>query len=143
VQALRRLKDRSRKEGKGNGQNPIRLGERGLLTPWLRCGHCGGSIHVAAGGTREKRTYLYYCSERADNRASCPGISVRTEVLDRIVLDALQRDVLTPDNVRNLIAATVAQLEATPDETLIKERERLETQINDLDRKKCLSGCCL
>jgi hypothetical protein len=37
----------------------------------------------------------------------------------------------------------VAQLEATPDDTLIKERERLETQINDLDRKKCLSGCCL
>jgi hypothetical protein len=107
VQAVRRLEDRSRKEGKGNGQNPIRLGERGLLTPWLRCGHCGGSIHVAADGTKDRRTWLYYCSERADNRAACPGISVRTEVLDRIVLDALQRDVLTPDNVRNFAAAQV------------------------------------
>ena len=45
VAALRKLKDRNKDEG-GNGNHAIHMSERGALTPWLRCGSCGGRIAI-------------------------------------------------------------------------------------------------
>ena len=135
VQAKRRLRDRNRKEGKGNGANPVTLSERGLLTPWLRCGTCGGRICVAAGGTPKKRTFLYYCSTRQDNPAACEGISIRVEKLDTLVLNVIEDQVLVPDNVEALIRESVAALEAHPIDQSAAEREHLDALVADLGAK--------
>ncbi|MCK6502173.1 recombinase family protein [Myxococcota bacterium] len=135
VQAKRRLRDRNRKEGKGNGANPVTLSERGLLTPWLRCGTCGGRICVAAGGTPKKRTFLYYCATRQDNPAACEGISIRVEKLDALVVGVIEEQVLAPDNVEVLIRESVDQLASHPIDHTAAERDRLDTLLTDLDAK--------
>jgi len=133
IQAQRALRDRNRKAGKGNGANRIRNGDRGLLTPWLRCDTCGGAVCVSPGGSAKNRTYLYYCSTRQKNPEACAGISVRADKLDRLVLDAIEERVLTPENVRTLVADTIAQLGETPDEALAAQRAQLQDRIGDLD----------
>ncbi len=135
VQAKRALRDRNHKAGKGNGASRIRMGERGLLTPWLRCGTCGGKVRVWQGGRKGKRTYLYYCSTRVDNPAACEGISIRCEKLDRLVLDVIEERVLSPDNVQALIDDSLERLAATPLDEAASERERLSAQVADLDRR--------
>ena len=133
VQAKRRVRAGERKAGNGNGESRIRMGERGLLTPWLRCGHCSGPVHVAAGGRKDKRTYLYYCARRSDNKAACDGISVRTEKLDRLVLDTIEEQVLTTENLDRLAADALRRLEEESKDVMAQERERLEGQVAKLD----------
>ena len=135
VQAKRRLRDRSRKAGQGNGANRVTLSERGLLTPWLRCGTCGGRVCVSAGGTPKKRTFLYYCATRQDNREACEGISIRVEKLDALVLGVIEEQVLAPDNVEALVRDSVARLHAHPLDHAAAERERLDALLSDLDAK--------
>jgi hypothetical protein len=135
VQAKRRLRAEARQAGEGNGASPLRIGEQGLLTPWLRCGQCGGRVHVAAGGRPGKRTFLYYCATRSDNRAACAGISVRTERLDAIVLDALERDVLTEENLRALAEDTLDRLGGMAADEAVAERAAMKQEAAELDRE--------
>lgn len=135
IQAKRALRDRKQRGKDAMPANPIRVGTRGLLTPWLRCGSCGGRIVVVAGGKKGARTYLYYCGTRQDNPAACPGLSVRTDVLDERVMDAIERRVLTTDNVKNLIANTREALANSDVDEAAAERDRLAAHIADLDRK--------
>ncbi len=140
AQALRHLKEKVRRNHEGNGHNPIRLGERGVLTPWLRCGLCGGRMSVVLGGSVKKRPYHYYnCSSRIDNKLTCAGLSVRVERLDGAVLDHIHRDVLTPENVQGLVADALTRLAEAPDE-VAAERQRLEVQVADLDRRIRVTG---
>ena len=135
VQARRRLRAEARRAGQGNGASKMPVSQRGLLTPWLRCGHCGSRIHVARGGRPGKRTYLYYCAARTDNVAACDGISVRTGRLDRIVLDALETSVLTPDNLRVLAEDAIERLGADATDLVAEERSRLTQELAELDER--------
>jgi len=135
IGAKRTLRDRRRKAGLGNGADPIRTSTRGLLTPWLKFGSCGGRINVVAGGRTGARTFLYNCAVRQDNPAACPGISVRVEKLDALVLEAIERRVLTPENVQALLNETLTALASADVDEAATERERLAAQITELDRK--------
>jgi len=135
ILAKRALRDRKTRGKDAAPANPIRVGTRGLLTPWLRCGSCGGRITVIAGGKKGARTYLYYCGTRQDNKAACPGISVRTDKLDGLVMDAIERRVLAPDNVRLLLDNTIEALADSDEDEAAAERARLTEQIGELDRK--------
>ena len=132
VAALRTLKDRSKADG-GNGNHAIHMSERGVLTPWLRCGSCGGRIAVTAGGRPGSNQFHYYaCRTRAENKALCSGLTVRVEKLDAAVLDYIHNDVLTPDSVRTLIDQSLSLLVEQPDEVQA-ERARLAADIGELD----------
>ncbi len=133
--AIGALRDRARKDGQRGGAEPIRTGEHGLLTPWLRCGTCGGRIRVNPGGQPNKRTYLYNCSSRIESTNSCPGISIRVEKLDRLVLDAIESQILTPENLQTLADEARAALVTTPSDPNTEARATLEAQIADLDRR--------
>ena len=135
VQAKRALRDRGKRGRDAVPANPIRVGTRGLLTPWLRCGSCGGRIVIIAGGKKGARTYLYYCGTRQDNPAACPGISVRTDRLDELVMDAIERRVLAPENVQVLLDDTLDALANSDEDEAATERERLSHQVAELDRK--------
>ena len=55
--------------------------------------------------------------------------------LDQLVLDAIEQQVLAPDNVRVLIKDAIDQLAATPIDHAAAERERLTALVADLDGK--------
>lgn len=137
--ALRALKERRRQDGE-TGHHPIRLGERGLLTPWLRCGTCGGRIHVTVGGRPGGEDYYYYvCATRTQNKAACSGLSVRVDRLDTAVQVYVETQLLTPAHVQALVTQAVADLSHQPDETAAA-RVAIEAQIAELDRKIRLVG---
>jgi len=139
VQAMRKLRDRAKAEG-SNGHNPIRLGDRGLFTPWLRCGSCGGRISLTVGGRSGKADYYYYvCSTRQENKELCEGLTVRVDVMDPALLDYIAGEVLTADNIRALIDRSLVQLAGAPD-SVTGERSVLEANIAELDRKIRLVG---
>lgn len=116
-------------------KNPMRLGEKGLFTPWLRCGACGGAAMVRRGGSKEKPLFYYWCASAVDNRESCPGFSVRTDALDPKLLDTLQGDVLRPEHIKELIRASIERLRDTPDAALAERRGTLESEIRGLTSK--------
>ncbi len=137
--AIRALKERKRQEGEC-AHNPIRLGERGLLTPWLRCGSCGGRMNVTVGGKSGGEDYYYYvCGTRTQNKVACTGLSIRVDRLDPAVLNFIETQLLTPENVQTLIAQALQDLTAAPDDRAA-ERTAIEAQITDLDRKIRLVG---
>ncbi len=131
--ALRKLKDRNKHEG-GNGNHAIHMSERGVLTPWLRCGSCGGTIAVTGGGHTGSVRHYYTCSTRTENKALCTGLSVRVEKLDAAVLDFIHEEALSPDSVREMIDQGVVALADQPDEVQA-ERTRLANDITDLDAR--------
>ena len=133
VAALRTLKDRSKEDG-GNGNHAIHMSERGVLTPWLRCGSCGGRVAITAGGHTGTVRHYYTCRTRAENKALCTGLTVRVEKLDAAVLDFIHNDVLTPESVQALVDQSLAALADQPDE-LQAERARLTADIGELDAR--------
>ncbi len=133
VQALRKLKDRNKDEG-GNGNHAIHMSERGLLTPWLRCGTCNGTIAITAGGHTGSVRHYYTCRTRQENKALCSGMTIRVDKLDAAVLDYIHADVLNPENVRELIDQSVTALAEQPDEVQA-ERARLADDITELDQR--------
>ena len=128
ILARRALRAAKRKAGKGNGANRVRAGDRGRFTPWLRCGTCGSAIHVSAGGNAKKRTWLYYCRTRTDNREACTGISARVAALDQLLLDRVESEVLSEEAVGQLIAESTARLATAPADQPHPRPERAEPQ---------------
>ena len=134
VAAIRKLRERAKTEG-SNGHNPIRLGEHGLFTPWLRCGTCGGRICVTVGGRSGKADYYYYvCATRQENKENCPGLTVRVDVMDPGLLEYIASEVLTKENVRGLIDRSLVALADAPD-SIADDRAALEATIAELDRR--------
>ena len=75
----------------------MRAGERGILTPYLSCGACGG--RVAIGHSHAKSdTFYYNCSSRLRHAGSCTGLNARVAELDGLVLGAVAG--LLTDRVR-------------------------------------------
>jgi hypothetical protein len=140
VQAMRSLRDKTRKAGEAPAVHPIRAGEHGLFTPWLRCGLCGGRIRVNSGGRpQDKENRYYHCAQRMENRAACDGVSIRVETLDAAVSTYIEKELLTPENVQVLVADALVALADQPD-SLADEREALQTDIADLDKRIRLTG---
>ncbi len=133
VQALRTLKDRNKGEG-GNGHHAIHMSERGLLTPWLRCGTCNGTIAITGGGHAGSVHYYYTCRTRQENKALCAGMTIRVDRLDPVVLDYIHDDVLAPESVNALVGQSVTALADQPDEVQA-ERARLAGEIAELDAR--------
>ena len=133
VAALRKLKDRNKDEG-GNGNHAIHMSERGVLTPWLRCGTCGGRIAITAGGHTGTVRHYYTCATRQENKANCAGMTVRVDKLDAAVLAYIHDDALSPANVREMVEAGRVALAEQPDE-VVGERERLAAEIGELDQR--------
>ena len=135
IQAKRALRAQQRQAGKGNGASRLSASERGLFTPYLRCGACGSAIHVSAGGNAQKRTWLYYCRTRTDNRAACTGISARVEALDQLLLDRIESELLSEEAVGQLIADGIARLASAPADQHAATRAALQTELDGLDRR--------
>ncbi len=129
IQAKREA--RYRKPGTAGTMNQ---GEVGVLRPLLRCGVCGGSMKLNRGGRSASGWRWYYaCANRAENRESCRGISVRVDHADEVLLNAIEAQVLTPEALDRLIRETIERMGSTADQEAREVRERLQEALDELE----------
>ncbi|MDP2308630.1 MAG: recombinase family protein [Pseudomonadota bacterium] len=126
VQALRRSRYRERVRG-----NPTTTGGRGAFLPWLRCGQCGGGMHVQHG--IEDR-FHYGCRTRTRRKAACVGINVRVDLFDSLVSARIIEDVLTDGALQAAADRWRASLEGDGRHELTTQRTAIEARIAEADR---------
>ncbi len=108
-----------------------------LLTGLLRCGHCGGGLHVSKqSGRRGQGLWLYYvCARQRTRGIPCPGaLRVRTPVVDAAVLEELGGRLLAPERIAAAVRLAAARLTAAP-ESGRPRRSRLKRELRDLDQE--------
>ena len=119
----------------GQRRNPIRIGERGLFTPWLRCGHCGATVRIQNGGHPGKMLWYYLCGANLENREACDGFTVRTDLLDPVLQRSIEDAVLTEAGARRLVHATIEKLRATPGGQHAEQRRKLQVADAEVSSK--------
>jgi DNA invertase Pin-like site-specific DNA recombinase len=133
ARALSATRMRKKSEVGGN-MGAGKIADHGVLRPWLRCA-CGGPIAVVRGGHTGHRHFYYSCRARQDNRASCKGITCRTEVLDEIVLSAIERILIDPVFIADLIKKALLVMAEDQGGQVRERRTLLSDRIKELDRK--------
>jgi len=129
IQAI--CKARYRKPGKAGTLN---RGEVGVLRPYMRCGICGGSMKLNRGGRAKSGWIWYYvCQNRAENVESCRGISAKMDHADKVLLEAIEGQLLTPEALDHLIRETIERMGSTADQQALEAREGLQGQLEKLD----------
>jgi hypothetical protein len=109
-----------------------------LLTGFVRCATCGGSVGVVSRSHGRKRAYFYGCTVNWKRGASiCPNDLVLP--IDRVndaVLKAIAGDVLKPTIVRGMIDLVLEQLVPANIESRVEDLRRqqrtLDTKIQNL-----------
>ncbi len=109
-----------------------------LLTGFVRCATCGGSVGVVSRSHGRKRAYFYGCTVNWKRGASiCPNDLVLP--IDRVndaVLKAIAHDVLKPAIVRGMIDLVLERLVPANIESRVEELRRqqraLDTKIDNL-----------
>jgi len=105
-----------------------------VVRPLLRCGVCGGSMKLNRGGRAKPGWYWYYaCANRAENRESCRGITVRVDHADEVLLNAIAAEVLTDEALDRLIRETIERMGSTADQRANEAREAIQAQLNGLE----------
>lgn len=107
-----------------------------LLSGILRCGHCG-SIMVGAGqgsGRNGLTVYRYYKCKRSHVAGTCRNYAVRTELIERAVIDHFREVWMSPEGQKALRAAIKKVLKEQERERPSRVNE-METQLAELERK--------
>ena len=63
------------------------------------CGYCGRQLRSAAGTTTDGTILRYYRCPYSKKDPNCHNQSVRKEVLEQIVVDALTKEIAKPENI--------------------------------------------
>src|SRR5207244_8583589 len=76
-----------------------------LLTGLSRCGCCGGSLEVRSRQHGSRRVFFYACSSYyRRGKSVCPNkLEVPLDATENEVLDALERELLTPAFVEMVV----------------------------------------
>ena len=106
-----------------------------LLTNLVRCGQCGGTLHVVSRSHGASRKRFYGCSsfhERGtcDNRADVP-----IDEGDAIVVEALLDDIIDPTIVRDAVDEALRLLESDH-ENIGARLDRLEGELATVERER-------
>lgn len=123
--------------GRFEGRPEAGLTSRHLLSGFLRCGVCGGSMFVAPRSGARGKTRLYYVctthhkrgNTRCTNRHGVPY-----EALTQSVLGQFKREFLSPVVLGKLLTSEIARREANPDETKTR-REEAEAELKKVDQE--------
>jgi site-specific DNA recombinase len=106
-----------------------------LLTGFARCGRCGGSLEVRTRGVgKDKpRQFFYACSSYWKRGKSVCGNSLELPMVaaDAAVLDAVERDLLTPAFVDSVVRKLLTRASLTGS-TLEETRGKLTTQLSEV-----------
>jgi site-specific DNA recombinase len=96
-----------------------------LLSGLVHCGRCGGKMFGSGNKKRGQKAYHYYrCNNHLSKGSSvCPGTSVRVEVLDRVITDAIRTIGMKPHAVREQLQEQQARYQGETVPLLEKEKE--------------------
>ena len=110
-----------------------------MLAGVAKCGHpeCGHALTIATG--KGGRYRYYRCSRRLRRgNTACEGTSIRDEKLETMVIDALEKRLLQPDRLKELLANLLDDSSAAVRErqaqlkALRTERTRVEGAIQNM-----------
>ncbi|MBK8995681.1 MAG: recombinase family protein [Myxococcales bacterium] len=110
-----------------------------LLGGLLRCGKCGETYQLETSGKRDKAgaaTHRYYNCRTAcrAGREACRGFRVRTDVLDRAVLNHLGDELFTVERCKGILRDVIGS-ESEQRQRLGEARRGLEARRADLDQR--------
>jgi site-specific DNA recombinase len=109
------------------------LHSRHLFSGFMRCGVCGGSMAVVAGGWGRP---MYGCVRRAKNGATvCSNkFTIRAYVVDAALLAGLQQELMRPETVAYIAGELTAALNRVID-ARPRQREELQAQRASLEQR--------
>ncbi|WP_157370746.1 recombinase family protein [Vulgatibacter incomptus] len=118
--------------------NPGRTGSSPLLLAGLlKCGKCGASYQLETSGKPTKGLpYRYYnCRSKVrTGKEACPGFRVRTEVLDKAILDHVAEKLFTPERCRLLLQDLVEETGILRQKTA-EQRRQIQNELADVGRR--------
>lgn len=101
----------------------------------VNCGECGGAM-IRKTVSSGKKKYVYYVCAAHKNEKSCFAHSLRVEVLNEIVLEALKKHIQDVIDLSDLLELTdTAQLQQAG---VRKLQGRLEKKREEIDRNQAL-----
>ena len=106
-----------------------------MLAGIAKCGHpeCGNALTIATG--KGGRYRYYRCSRRLRRGETvCEGVSIRDNVLETIVVDALEQRLLLPERLQTLLANMLDRSDAMT-QALRDRAQALRTERTNVDGK--------
>lgn len=107
--------------------HPKRVGSRYLLSGLAKCGHCGKAL---VGQSAKGGKYDYYvCSTMLKKGVKlCPSSYVNTNRFEGLVLKKIKQQILTPENIEDLVRLINEDIESN----CVEARGQLETIASEL-----------
>ncbi len=107
-------------------KHPMRVASQYLLSGMARCARCGS---VAVGTNGKSGKYLYYsCNNRImKGRTACDAPATNARKLESFVVDRVRENVLTKENLRQLVRLTNEELKV--------DRRRSERELESLEQE--------
>ncbi len=121
--------------GRLGGRPDAGIEARHLLSGFVLCGRCGGSMHAIKRTSRRGAPRVYYvCNGWRVNGMCTNSWSLPLVDLDAAVLSALREDVLTPDLVDDVVARA-SQLWSERHGTLDTLRRQIQGDLRKVERE--------
>lgn len=123
--------------------HPRRASSSFLLSGLLYCEHCGAAMcggnctprAKASDGYPRRGWRFYICGRKTrESLRACPSSRVKADTIEQAVLQALLRDVLTPDRLEQIRDETNASLSGHRDE-LITRQKQLQRELSSQEQK--------
>ncbi len=94
-----------------------------LLSGLINCAECGSNLIRKNNGTKEK-PYIYYICNNAKNKQGCIGSSIKSEVIEETVFEALKNHINSVISLKDIIYMVNSTHYTT------KEKEKINEKIN-------------
>ncbi|MBI4872603.1 MAG: recombinase family protein [Candidatus Riflebacteria bacterium] len=107
-----------------------------VFTSLARCAKCGAGLTVESSYGQMGVAYTYYsCSSRKKKaKRTCPGVRVRTDRVEPVILDFIYSKLLSDDSIREVVEK-LKGLKGTLAEEHGRERSRIEAELTRLKAK--------
>ncbi len=115
---------------RGSPRRPAALDSKYLLTGFVQCGVCGGTIVQTVSA--HKPAYRCWYNHSRGQAVCSNSLMVDMHLADDAVLRAVTRDVLDPEVVRKALDLVLRELEQ-PDGAVAARLETLKTELARLD----------
>jgi site-specific DNA recombinase len=118
-------------ERRGLDRRPGELKTYRRFAGMVQCKHCGSTAMAMTGTSRWGKLYYYYaCRTRCTkSTALCKGMRVRSDILEEVVVNAIQQDVFSDGNIDvfvNYVKARAKELDNGRSHEKISVQRKLE-----------------
>ena len=102
-----------------------------LLSGFVKCGECGANLVRRNYGTKEK-PYIYYMCSNKKNKKTCKGSSIRVETLEKIVFNAIKKQIEATITLEDILSDMDSEMYAKTEKQKINKK--IEEKEEDLKK---------